>query len=142
MSCDFLVLFACLFACFWPHWVACEILVPWPGIKTVPPTMEVWSPKHWKNFSILIQHLILLTFTFGSSLYVLSLCWNSSSLLICGPSFPYKSLKIFIVVKLKFLYYCPNIWVISGLSSIDSFPSWPYITFPCFIVLTLKKNYM
>ena len=29
----------------WPSHTACEILVPWPGIKTTPPKVEVLSPK-------------------------------------------------------------------------------------------------
>ena len=29
------------------HPVACEIWVPWPGIKLVPPVVEVWSLNHW-----------------------------------------------------------------------------------------------
>ena len=32
---------------FWPHCVACGILVPWPGIEPVPPALEAWSPSHW-----------------------------------------------------------------------------------------------
>ena len=32
---------------FWPCHTARRILVPQPGIKPVPPAMEVWSPNHW-----------------------------------------------------------------------------------------------
>ena len=32
---------------FWSHCTACRILVPRPGIETVPPAVEVWSPNHW-----------------------------------------------------------------------------------------------
>ena len=33
---------------FWPHWAACGILVPWPGIEPVPPAVEAWSLiNHW-----------------------------------------------------------------------------------------------
>ena len=31
----------------WPHHVACRTLVPRPGIKPVPPAVEMWSPNHW-----------------------------------------------------------------------------------------------
>ena len=28
---------------FWPCYIACGILVPWPGIEPTPPALEVWS---------------------------------------------------------------------------------------------------
>ena len=31
----------------WLRPAACEILVPQPGIKPVPPAVEAWSLKHW-----------------------------------------------------------------------------------------------
>ena len=50
----------CLFVCFWPHCVACGILIPWPGIEPmplalvpwpgvepVPPALEARSLNHW-----------------------------------------------------------------------------------------------
>ena len=32
---------------FWPHYAGCELLVPQPGIKPVPPAVEAHSPNHW-----------------------------------------------------------------------------------------------
>ena len=32
---------------FWLQWVACQILVPQPGIEPVPPEVEAWSFNHW-----------------------------------------------------------------------------------------------
>ena len=32
---------------FWPHSVTCGILVPWPGIEPVSPTVGAGSVKHW-----------------------------------------------------------------------------------------------
>lgn len=32
---------------FWLLGVACEILVPPPGIESMPLTAEVWCPEHW-----------------------------------------------------------------------------------------------
>ena len=32
---------------FWPCHAACRILVPRPGIESVPPAVEAWSPNHW-----------------------------------------------------------------------------------------------
>ena len=40
MVCEF-------FFFFWLHQVECGILVPQPGIKPVPPAVEVQSSKHW-----------------------------------------------------------------------------------------------
>ena len=33
---------------FWPHCMACRILVPPPGIEPTPtPALEAWSLNHW-----------------------------------------------------------------------------------------------
>ena len=32
---------------FWLHWVACGILLPWPGIKPMPLAVEARTPNHW-----------------------------------------------------------------------------------------------
>ena len=32
---------------FWPHWVACGILVPWPGIEPESLAVRAPSPNHW-----------------------------------------------------------------------------------------------
>ena len=34
------------FFSFWPHRLACRILVPQPGIKPIPPEVEGYSPHH------------------------------------------------------------------------------------------------
>ena len=54
----FLLLFW-LFGFFWPHRVACRILVPWPGIEPVPPVVEAQSPNHWTSREVLKHHLFL-----------------------------------------------------------------------------------
>ena len=38
---------------FWPHHVACRILVPQPGIQLVPPAVEVWSLNQWTATEVL-----------------------------------------------------------------------------------------
>ena len=38
-----------LFFFFWPHCVACGILVPQPGIEPVPSAVKVLSPNHWTS---------------------------------------------------------------------------------------------
>ena len=35
------------FLVFWLCYMACEILVPWPGIKPVPPAVGAWSFNLW-----------------------------------------------------------------------------------------------
>ena len=35
------------FLCFWPHFTACGILVPWPEIEPIPPALEAQSLNHW-----------------------------------------------------------------------------------------------
>ena len=33
--------------CFCPCWVVCGVLVPWPGIESMPAATEAWSPNYW-----------------------------------------------------------------------------------------------
>ena len=39
--------FSSFFLSFWLHCVACEILLPWPGIEPMPLAVETWTPSHW-----------------------------------------------------------------------------------------------
>ena len=39
---------------FWPCHTACGILVPWPGIRSVPPALELLSLNHWSAWEILL----------------------------------------------------------------------------------------
>ena len=44
---------------FWPHHAACEILVPLPWIKPVPPAVEAWSLNQWTTRGVpAVQFLI------------------------------------------------------------------------------------
>ena len=43
----FIYLIIYLFIYFWPCCMACQILVPQPGIEPVSPAVETWSPNHW-----------------------------------------------------------------------------------------------
>ena len=38
---------------FWPHQVACRILIPPPGIQPAPPVFEAWSLNHWTTREVL-----------------------------------------------------------------------------------------
>ena len=40
---------------FWPHHMACRILVPQPGIEPLPPAVEVWSLNHWTTREVLSE---------------------------------------------------------------------------------------
>ena len=43
---------------FWPCCVACRFLVPWPGIKLIPPALEASSLNHWTTREVpLLLHL-------------------------------------------------------------------------------------
>ena len=37
----------CFMYLFWPHHVACRILVPQAGIEPGAPAVKAWSPHHW-----------------------------------------------------------------------------------------------
>ena len=66
-----IVNYACLFKkkiFFLPHWVACGILVPQPGIEPGPLAERAWSPNHWtaREFPelwLFLSHYILETHT-------------------------------------------------------------------------------
>ena len=47
LICFSVFLFLFLFFSFWPYCMACGIFVPQPGIESVPPAVEAWSPNHW-----------------------------------------------------------------------------------------------
>ena len=44
--------FAFFCFCFWPHSMACRILVPQPGIEPTPPAVEAWNLNHWTTKEI------------------------------------------------------------------------------------------
>ena len=45
---------------FFPHWEACMILVPWPGIEPVPSAVKMHSPNHWTSREFLVFLISLL----------------------------------------------------------------------------------
>ena len=53
-----MVLFCFLFVCFWPHRVACGILVPWLGTEPTSPALEVQSLYHWTAGEVLPYDII------------------------------------------------------------------------------------
>ena len=57
-----LLLFNNRFSCFWPNPVACGMLVPWPGIKSVPSALEAWNLNHWitREVPLLFPLLLLI----------------------------------------------------------------------------------
>ena len=48
---------------FWPHHVACGILVPQPGIKPVPPALGVQSLNHWTSREVHLPILNIAVYT-------------------------------------------------------------------------------
>ena len=43
---------------FWPHYIACEILFPSPGIKPMSPTVEAQSPNHCTTREVLEMDIL------------------------------------------------------------------------------------
>ena len=58
----FLKPFLYSFMYFWPHCAACQILVPQPGIKQVPPSLEAPSLNLWtagmSQDAVLVQGIL------------------------------------------------------------------------------------
>ena len=52
---------------FWSCHVACEILVPQPGMKLMSAALEAWSPNHWSFREIQRQQKCLTVLEFRSS---------------------------------------------------------------------------
>ena len=84
---------SCFFVCFWPHHVACGILVPRPGIKSASLHLEAWSLNPWatrevpgkyalksNNMSVLLSLGLSLTRGNYWSLLNLAVTWNMISL--------------------------------------------------------------
>lgn len=40
------------FLLFWPHHVACGVLLSQPGIKPTPPVLAAWSLNHWTTCEV------------------------------------------------------------------------------------------
>ena len=53
------------FIYFWPHCAARRILVPWPGIKPVPPAVEAQSPNHCSTREVHQPHFKCLIVSCG-----------------------------------------------------------------------------
>ena len=48
-----------LFIYLWPRHAACGILVPWPGIKPVPPALEAQSLNHWTAREVPLSNIFI-----------------------------------------------------------------------------------
>ena len=62
--------------------VACGILVPWPGIDSVPPALEAWRPNHWTTREVPLLSCFVCPGNLISPLYV-------SALFILGYALPF-----------------------------------------------------
>ena len=62
----FFVIYLFLLCC-----MACGILVPWPGIKPMPPTMEMWTLNFWipREVPGLIEIILIFISTAFNSIY-------------------------------------------------------------------------
>ena len=61
------------------HRVACEILVPWPGIKPAPPALEAWGLCHWMAREV--QGFLYIFWNSAWHIVGAPQCWLKSSLL-------------------------------------------------------------
>ena len=61
---------------FWPRLAACGILVPWPEIEPVPPTLEAWSLNHWTTREVPMK-------IFKAIFHIVSLHIYSGTILDC-----------------------------------------------------------
>ena len=42
---------------FWPYRVACKILIPWPGIKPMPPDVKPpWTTREFPEYAFVETH--------------------------------------------------------------------------------------
>ena len=57
-ACESLFVFFFVFF-FWLYHVTCGISVPWPGIKLMPPTVEMQSLNHWTTREIQVEHVFI-----------------------------------------------------------------------------------
>ena len=57
LTAPFSVGFICFLGCAVWH-AACGILVPWPGIKTLPPAVETENPNHWTTREVPVIHFL------------------------------------------------------------------------------------
>ena len=48
----------CLFFFFWPYYVACRILVPWPGSEPVPPALGAQGLNYWTTRKVLQANVL------------------------------------------------------------------------------------
>ena len=57
--CIYMYVCVCMYIyIFWPHRVACGILVPRPGIKPIPPALGAWSPNHWTTREVPMKYIL------------------------------------------------------------------------------------
>ena len=102
---NYYTLFIYLFIFAIPH-VACRILVPWPGIKAVSLSLEVWSLNHWTAREVsVIVFLNAMYFQFKSIVsFTYNIWWSNKKLIVLHLHLAYIS-KIIYMTKWEFLLY-------------------------------------
>ena len=60
--------------------VVCGILVPWPGIKPAPPTLEAWSPNHLTDWVFCPNSFSLPFLSLPFSIVIMPPCTGHSDL--------------------------------------------------------------
>ena len=98
---------------FWPHHVACGILVPRPGIWPMPPALEVWSLNHWTTREVPVTHMNIL-----QTKAIHAKFWKSYSFKWHKMSIESLSHSILYLVNYNFLWFlqqkkpiCPHVYL-------------------------------
>ena len=89
---------------FWPCCIAHGILVPWPGIKPVSPTLGVQSLNHWTTREVLDMFCLLYSIRWGFSLTFFFSCVIVPLLFLERSSLHCDKSRVYICVGL-FLYW-------------------------------------
>ena len=76
---------------FWPRCMACEVLVPWPGIEPEPPALKAWSLNPWIAREVLPCLSMLSCVRLWSSSHLFLACtpWPCTSIHKSGLSFSF-----------------------------------------------------
>ena len=106
---------------FWPCHAACRILVLWPGIEPVPPAVEVQSLTHWTTRKVLKNKLTQNTKTFYTKAKRQPKCPVECATGGIGQG--HRSLVLFLMVSLWWLFWYPLIQVVSFVLGCTSFVS-------------------
>ena len=105
--------FLCRFS-FWPHLLACGILVPQPGIEPMPWAVNVWSAHHWAAETEFLTAVFKLDFFFVLSCMISLYIWDTNPLsrnMVCKfflpfYKFPFHFCWLLLLLCISFKIWC------------------------------------